>query len=119
MQLPRYIYGMDAEIRAEVIEVFKAYVTQTDVGIVNLIQQRPQYREKAKEIYRTVHWMKDIGELVSTDNDRLRLSYSFIESQAPWIARWKKYLVTNWIAILGAVTGVGGFVISLVALFRH
>ena len=113
-----YTSGMNPEIREAVIRVFDIYVSQPEHGIVNLVQQRPQFQGRAVDIYRTVHWMRDRGELVPTGQDSLRLSYSFVESQAPWWLRTRKYMLDNWIAITGAVTGVAGFVISLVALLK-
>lgn len=63
--------------------------------------------------------MKDLGELVPEGtHGALRLSYKAIEAQSPWYARTLKYMGTNWIAIIGAVTGITGTVISLVALFK-
>lgn len=104
---------MNQEIRAAIISLLSLQSSVMEDNIQSLIQTYGV----GGNIMQTVYLMKDAGELVSEGRfGALRLSLKLVEAQAPLPVRMRRYMGTNWIAILGAVAGIIGAITSIIAI---
>jgi hypothetical protein len=100
---------VNPKIRAAIVKLYDKYVVLVPEGIVALLGREGI---NTLDAHRTIHLMKDAGELVSDGQVSLRLSLKFVEAQAPITVRAQKYMRDNWIAI-------AALVLALIALFKH
>lgn len=104
--------------------VREAIIRSYDSQHVWMEDNLPAYLKQQKNIlegdtFKTMQMMKDAGELVPHGtHGLLRLSLKAVESQAPFLTRFKKGFMHNWIAISAVVLSLIADIIALVALLR-
>lgn len=87
-------------------------------GLRTLARERAGINES--DAGRELKIMEDEGLIVPTGdyNVSYRISSKGDSHPRTSIEKALRYLLDNWIAIVGAVTGITGIIISLVALFK-
>lgn len=105
---------MNQEIRSTIIKLFGSHLILMESNIPPLLQKSDGIKEV--DTAKTVHLMKDIGELTPEGQfGALRLTSKAIEAQAPLQTRFKRYMLeyfsTHWLAVVAII-------ISVLALFK-
>lgn len=102
---------MNPQIREAIMRAFEGRILWMDYQLPEAIKRQSGLNET--DIVRTMHLMKDAGELVlEGSNGALRLSLKAVQAQAPKKERWKQYMIANWIILLGLLIAFLGIIID-------
>ena len=101
--------SMDEEIRKAIIEAFVDSPTRSQGSLLPEVAKK--VGREQPDVYRTVRYMEDAGELLPEGGTGYRLTLSAALTQAPTPAKVKKYLAHNWLALTALL-------ISAIALLK-
>src|ERR1700733_11325873 len=109
---------MNPKAREAIIRAFDNRVLWMDAQLPEAVKQQSGINET--DTFRTMHLMKDAGELVPEgSHGAIRLSLKVIESRAPQKERVKKYMVNNLLAIAALIISLLGVAVAFTALLKN